>query len=130
MAIVLDILEDWKALDYNGDGHITGADIDKCGFEPGSTQAKLAWEKVYMKAHSTVAVKQAKLCGFENAKGWYDGKPIIADPGPGHTPTSDDYLLLKDRLVWYKGMSPEVAQRIVDKLLEQATTNLATAKIP
>jgi hypothetical protein len=130
MGLILDILADWKPLDYNGDGHITGNDIAQCGFEPGSAQAKLAWEKVYAKAHSVSAVKQAKLCGFDNASGWYDGKPLFADPGPNHNPTADDYLLLKDRLIWYKGLEPKVAQKIVSKLLEQAKTNLMDPKIP
>lgn len=129
MGLILDILADWKPLDYNGDGHITGADIAQCGFEPGSAQAKLAWEKVYAKAHSTAAVKQAKLCGYDNAQGWYDGKPLFADGGPGHQPSPDDYLLLKDRLIWYKGLEPKVAQKIVDKLLKDAQTNLMDEKV-
>ena len=129
MPIVLDILQNWQALDYNGDGFVTGSDIGHSGIEPGTAQAKLAWEKVYQKAHSASAIKQAKICGYENASGWYDGKPIYSDPGPGHIPTTDNYLLLKDRLVWYKGMEPAVANKIVSKLLEQAKTNLMDKKV-
>ena len=122
--MILDILQNWHPADYDGSGHITGADIGQSGIEPGTTQAKLAWEKVYVKAHAQSAIKQAKICGYDNASGWYDGHPIYVDGGPEHEPSPDDYKLLKDRLVWYKGLEPSVANKICSKLLEQAKTNL------
>jgi hypothetical protein len=72
---------------------------------------------VFVKAHSASAIKQAKLCGYEDAKGWYNGKPIMADTG-GSSPHPDNFEMLKDRLIWVKGISPEAANKIVDKLMQ------------
>ena len=82
--------------------------------EPGSAEAKLQWNKVWEDAHSPEAVATGKEL-HPDAVGIYKGKPLV--PGAGEN--QGDLNLFKDRLVYSKGLSPEVANRIIDKYLSQ-----------
>ena len=100
---------DWQPTDIDGDSEITGDDIP---YEPGSIEAKTAWKKIEAIAHSPENIQKAKSLGYENARGWYAGGPLVPNSfGPGET----DFQLLKDRLTWYNGYEPEVATRIAAK---------------
>lgn len=109
---LIEIFEDtpeWEPTDTNKDGMITGDDIP---YKPGSIQAKIAWKKIEALAHSPENIQKAKSLGYENARGWYAGGPLVPNSaGPGET----DFQLLKDRLTWYNGYEPEVSTKIAAK---------------
>ena len=130
MAILLDILADWTPVDLNGDGWVTGDDIGQAGFDPGSANAKIAWEKIYKMAHSQTMVKKAMAQGHLDATGMYHGKAIVAHPSGGMAPDAGSYELLRDRLIYYKGMEPAVADRIVNTIVQHSQTDLINKGIP
>lgn len=97
--------DNWEPRDNDGDGFITGADIP---FEPGSLAAKKAWAKIEAEAHSPANVQKCKALGYEDGRGMYQGKVLVPGSGSGH----GDFILLKHRLIYSQGYSPEVATKI------------------
>jgi hypothetical protein len=100
----------WSPIDVNDDGHVSGDDL--IDFEPGSLEAKQAWTEIESSAFSNAAKKHAASEGYEDADGWYADKPLRKGPHAG----DGDFQLVRDRLVWYKGMTPEVATKIAAKI--------------
>jgi len=67
--------------------------------------------KVEAEAHSAENIQRAKALGYEDGRGMYQGKPLVPGSGAGQ----GDFSLLKDRLIWHQGYSPEVATKIAAK---------------
>lgn len=99
---------DWKPTDSNQDSEITGDDIP---YEPGSIKAKAAWKKIEAIAHSPKNIETCKTLGYENGRGMYGGKVLA----PGAGPNQGDFDMLRDKLIWYNGYSPETAVKIAGK---------------
>lgn len=100
---------DWRPQDTNHDGVIDGRDIP---FEPGSVDAKVAWQKIEALGHSPDAIVKAREMGYKDATGIYGGKPLVPGVGGGQ----GDFYQLVDKLVYYHGYSPEVAMKIAAKV--------------
>ena len=82
--------------------------------EPGSLEARLQWNDVWNQSHSPEAVARGKEL-HPDAVGIYKGKPLVPGAGEGQ----GDMQLFRDRLIFSKGLSPSVAQRILDKYMSQ-----------
>lgn len=82
------------------------------GLEPGSVEAKKAWAAIDAKAHSPESIMKAKSMGWYKATGLYQGKPLVKGPGEGH----GDYNFLVDKLIYDRGYSPEIANKIAAKI--------------
>jgi hypothetical protein len=100
----------WAPKDNNGDSHISGNDIP---YEPGTLEAKQAWMKIEQLAHSPAMIAKAKALGIDHPVGMYMGKPLVpGEAGPGQS----DFQMLKDRLIYYDGYSPDVATKIAARV--------------
>lgn len=101
-------VQDWDPTDTNKDGNIDSLDIP---FEPGSLEAKKAWQQIEAIAHSPENIAKAKSLGYENARGWYAGGPLVPGAGSGHK----DYQLLVDKLHFFNGYDIPTAEKIAAK---------------
>lgn len=79
--------------DSDGDGNLTGNDLQAMGIKAGSAKAKAAWQVVEAQA------KASKM---------YAGKPLA----PGVHVGDGDHQFLVDRLIWSQGLSPESAAKV------------------
>ena len=82
--------------------------------EPGSLDARLQWNDVWDKAHNADSVAQGKAL-HPDAVGIYKGKALV----PGIGENQGDLNLFRDKLIYSKGLSQNVASRIIDKYLSQ-----------
>lgn len=97
--------------DNNGDGIV---DIHDCPFEPGSLGAKQQWAVIDADAHSLASVAKAKAAGFENATGWYHGKPL----GCGKAGIDyGDYTFTTNKVHHFNGFDWDIAKKIAKRTL-------------
>jgi len=95
----------WLPDSLQNDGGVTASSIP---YEPGTIEAKEAWNIIDELAHNEESIVLAQNSGFDSATGWYNGKPLIPGAGSGH----GDFDFLVDKLIYSDGYSPEVATNI------------------
>lgn len=95
--------------DNNNDGVVDEQDMP---FEPGSLDAKKQWALIDSEAHSAEAIAKAKKAGYENASGWYNGKPLSTEfTGPKY----NTYQYAVNKLHYFDGLDWPVAQKIAQR---------------
>jgi len=95
--------------DNNNDGIV---DIHDLPAEPGSIEAKQNWAVIDAEAHSPAAIAKAKAAGFDDATGWYNGKPLSNElTGPKY----NTYQYIVNKVHWFDGLDWDVAQKVASR---------------
>lgn len=96
---------------WNPPDHPDGPHASDIPFEPGSVQAKLAFEKVWQAAHSPAMAAKGKAI-HPDACGFYNGKPLVTGSAGTDARPEGDMDLLRDKLMYKQGYPLETAQKI------------------
>lgn len=99
--------------DNNRDGVVDENDLPA---EPGTLEAKQNWAVIDAQTHSPEAIAKAKAAGFENATGFYNGKPI-SDTHTG--PAYGTYQYIIDKVHFFDGLDFDVAQKIASRATKE-----------